>query len=191
MILVSSRIVSRGRELDQAGLLPQGAQMLREYHGMMDGNRGRSLALMPLISNIKQRLWEGWECCKVLATFLVLIKTVARGEMAEARSEWQEPDKMTRVWPCRVWADAGPSEPLSITMINPSTSAEPVRRKIAFCQSRSNLRWTGQPHASWRHFNQNGNFVVAIPFIFAVELQHWLTTNVSAQYLNHLLKEAH
>ena len=38
-------------------------------------------------------------------------------------------------------------------MINPSTSAEPVRRKIAFCQSRFNLRWTvslrtGQPHAA-------------------------------------------
>ncbi len=31
-------------ELDQAGLLPQGAQMLREYHGMMDGDRGRRLA---------------------------------------------------------------------------------------------------------------------------------------------------
>ena len=37
--------MSRGLELAQAGLLPQGAQMLREYHEMMDGNRGRSLAL--------------------------------------------------------------------------------------------------------------------------------------------------
>ena len=45
MILICSRIVSRGLELAQAGLLPQDAQMLREYTEMMDGNRGRSLAL--------------------------------------------------------------------------------------------------------------------------------------------------
>ena len=54
MILICSRIVSRGWELDQAGLLPQGAQMLREYHGMMDGDRGRRLALMPLIFRMNQ-----------------------------------------------------------------------------------------------------------------------------------------
>ena len=61
MILICSRIVSRGWELDQAGLLPQGAQMLREYHGMMDGDRGRRLALMPLIFKMNQRLKERGE----------------------------------------------------------------------------------------------------------------------------------
>lgn len=91
---------------------------------------------------------------------------------------------LTRLWPV---VRGGPSEPLrSITMINPSTSAEPVRRKIAFCQSRFNLRWTVESadrsascRSQWRHFNQNENFVVAISFIFAVKLQHWQTTNVN------------
>ena len=32
--------MSRDWKLDQAGLLPQGAQMLREYHRMMDGESG-------------------------------------------------------------------------------------------------------------------------------------------------------
>ena len=74
MILICSRIVSRGWELDQAGLLPQGAQMLREYHGMMDGDRGRRLALMPLIFiRMNQSLKERGEreSCKRLETFLV------------------------------------------------------------------------------------------------------------------------
>ena len=61
MILICLRILSRGLELDQAGLLPQGAQMLREYHGMMDGDRGRRLALMPLIFKMNQRLKERGE----------------------------------------------------------------------------------------------------------------------------------
>ena len=61
MILICLRILSRGLELDQAGLLPQGAQMLREYHGMMDGDRGRRLALTPLIFKMNQRLKERGE----------------------------------------------------------------------------------------------------------------------------------
>ena len=61
-----------GLELAQAGLLPQGAQMLREYTEMMDGNTGRSLALTRAHFRGKTETLRGVRILqKKLATFLV------------------------------------------------------------------------------------------------------------------------
>ena len=53
--------------------MPQGAQMLREYYGMMDGDRGRSLDFMLPIFRVRERnekltqgLSHSWSILKLL-----------------------------------------------------------------------------------------------------------------------------
>ena len=96
-------IVFRDWELDQAGLLPQGAQMLRQYYRMMDGDRGRSLAFMLPIF----RVWERNEkLAQGLSHSWFKLKLLQRRD-GEARREslvWS----LTRLWPVM---RGGPSEP--------------------------------------------------------------------------------